>query len=263
MKVMVAIRQTPILKGEVLLTTDEKAVDTDGFKTHINEWDLYALEESLRLQNENKAKVTAICVGEKTAQEALYYCIAAGVDEAVLIEDEAARSLDSWSIAALLAKFAAARDYDLLLTGLQSEDSGCAEVGGILATMLGIPQAAAVMKIRSLEEGKSIEVERELDEGYADIRRLTLPALLTVQTGINLPRYVSSMRLRKTRKKDSITCIPAQQLHAQSGPPEPKKSVATVFLPPIGSNGLELIEGTGPVQQADRLVSRLGEMGVI
>ena len=263
MKVMVAIRHTPILKGEISLTADEKSVDTDGLKFRINEWDQYALEESLRLQSENKARVTAVCIGGKAAQEALYHCLAAGVDEAVLIEDEAAWSLDSWSIATLLARYAAPRGFDLLLAGVQSEDSGCAEVGGILASMLGIAQAAAVMKIRSLAEGKNVEVERELDEGYADIRRLTLPALLTVQTGINLPRYVSSMRLRKTRKKDCITCIPAPQLYAKSGPPEPKKSVETVFLPMIGSNDLELIEGTGPAHQADRLVSRLGEMGVI
>ena len=263
MEVMVAIRQTPILRGEVVLTADKKSVDISGLKTHINEWDLYALEEAMRLQSENGAKVTAACVGGKTAEEALYYCLAAGVDEAVLIEDDSACYLDSWLIADLLTKFAAKRSYDLLLTGVQSEDTGCGEVGGILASMMGISQAAAVMKIQSIVEGDAVVVERELDEGYTDIRRLTLPALLTIQTGINLPRYVSSMRLRKTRKRGGIIQISSMDLYKESVPPEPKKTVEKVFLPEVGSSDLEFIEGSNPVDQANNLVDRLREMGVI
>ena len=139
MDVIVAIRQTPILKGEVVLTADEKSVDIEGLKTHINEWDLYALEEALRLKTEIGARVMAVSVGGMASEEAMYYCIAAGVDEAVLIEEDSVYQLDSWSIAALLAKFTSVRGFDLFLTGVQSEDTGCGEVGAILAEIVRAP----------------------------------------------------------------------------------------------------------------------------
>ncbi|MDY0222481.1 MAG: electron transfer flavoprotein subunit beta/FixA family protein [Desulfobacterium sp.] len=263
MEVIVAIRQTPLLDGEIVLTADEKSVEIEGLKYHINEWDLYALEEALRLKTEIGARITAVSVGGKATEEAMYYCIAAGVDEAVLIEEESSYQLDSSSIATLLEKFTSMRVFDLFLTGVQSEDTGCGEVGAILATKLCVPQAAVVMKIKSLNPEESIVVQRELEDGFSDVQRLSLPALLTIQTGINQPRYVSTMHLRKARNKGSIMRISPLDLSTGTGLPAPKKTMKRAFLPEVGSVKLEFIDGVTAADKAKNIVDRLYGMEVL
>ena len=119
------------------------------------------------------------------------------------------------------------------------------------------------MKIQSLIPGESIVVQRELEDGFSDVQRLSLPALLTIQTGINQPRYVSSMRLRKTRKKGGITRISPLELSAGSGLPVQKKTMQRAFLPEVGSAKLEFIDGATAADKAQNLVDRLYGMEVL
>jgi len=263
MDIVVTIRQTAILRGEPVFTYDEKSVDIAMLKRHINEWDLYALEEALRIKASNGAKVTIVSVGDKKTEEAMYYGLAAGVDETILIEKESQGCLDSWQIATLLARVISVKPYDLVLTGVQSEDDGCAEVGAILSRMLNIPQAGTIMNIELLVESETIEVHRELEDGFSDIQRLRLPALLNIQTGINQPRYISSMRLRSTKKKRSITIISPASMGINISELAPKKIAKKLYTPEIGSAKLEFIEGANPTEKATNLVDRLYNKGVL
>lgn len=262
MDIIVCIRQTPMLIDEIKFTADEKSVDAANLKRHINEWDLYALELALRIKAKDGAKVTAISVGDTGAEEALYYCLAAEADEGILIEREEAKYLDNWMIAKLIYAVISVRPYDLILTGLQGEDDGCAEVGGILAQLLKIPQSAVVIEIKSLSKDGSIVIQRELEDGFSDIRRVKMPALLTIQTGINQPRYVSSMRRRAIKTKSKITRIPLSDLSLDFSNFHPRKSIRRLILPEISSSKLEYIKGSTGTEQAENLIGKLTEKGL-
>jgi electron transfer flavoprotein beta subunit len=263
MDVVVTVRQTGILRGNPILTSDEKSVDMTRLKRHINEWDLYALEEALRIKESKGARITVVSAGDKKTEEAIYYCLAAGANEGILIEIEPSKYLDSWQIASLLARVVSERPYDLVFSGVQSEDEGCAEVGAILARMLDIPLSSTVIGIKSLIEGGTIEVQNELEEGFYDIRTLKLPALITIQTGINQPRYVSSLRLRSTKKKRKITKVSPESLGINMKELDCKKLPKRLFIPEFGSAKLDLIEGASSTEKANILMGRLYDRGVL
>jgi electron transfer flavoprotein beta subunit len=242
MDVVVTVRQTGILRSNPIITADEKSVDIAGLKRHINEWDLYALEEALRIKERKGASITVV---------------------GILIEIEPSKYLDSWQIASLLARVVSERPYDLVFSGVQGEDEGCAEVGAILARMLDIPLSSTVIGIKSLIEGGTIEVQNELEEGFYNIRTLNLPALITIQTGINQPRYVSSLRLRNTKKKRKITKVSPESLGINMKELGCKKMPKRLFIPEFGSAKLELIEGASSTEKANSLLERLYDRGVL
>ena len=250
MDIVVTVRQTGILRGNPIITADEKSVDITRLKRHINEWDLYALEEALRIKERKGASITVVSVGDK-------------INEGILIEIEPSKYLDSWQIASLLARVVSERPYDLVFSGVQGEDEGCAEVGAILARMLDIPLSSTVIGIKSLIESGTIEVQNELEEGFYNNRTLNLPALITIQTGINQPRYVSSLRLRNTKKKRKITKVSPESLGINMKELDCMKMPKRLFIPEFGSAKLELIEGASSTEKANRLLGRLYDRGVL
>ncbi len=262
MNIFVTIRQTTILRTDPVLSADGLSMDTSGLKRHINEWDLYALEEGLRLKDEHGGSVTVVSIGDQETEDAAYYSLAAGADDVIWIKEPSAAGMDAWQIAFLLSRALEGKSFDLILSGVQSEDQGRGEVGVLLAQLLGIPQAAAVFKIRSIAPGQSVEVQRELEDGLYDVRKCSLPALLSVQTGINQPRYVSSMRLRNIRKKSNIKAGSLQDLHVDGASLSPRKTVRRLSIPEVGSAKLELIEGADPGERASKLLDKLTEREV-
>ena len=264
MNIFVAVRQTGILRGDPVLSSDQKSVDITSLKRHINEWDLYALEEALKIKAENGAHVTVVSVGDKKTEEAIYYCLAAGADKGVLIEVGDSKYLDSWQISFLLSRVISDNPYDLILSGVQSEDEGCAEVSAILACMLNISLSSTVIEIKSFSDDEGIiKVQNELEEGFYDVRQLKMPALISIQTGINQPRYVSSMRLRNTKKKSNIDKILAENILRDESGFASKKVPQKLVVSKTGSTKLEIIEGENPAEKANNLLERLYKKGVL
>jgi electron transfer flavoprotein beta subunit len=201
MDIIVCVKQTPET-AEVELSIDEsgKRIKTEGLVFRINEWDEYAVEEAILLKERLGGTVTAVTVGPEGADAVLRRCLAKGADRAIWLKDEAFEGSDAYATAKILHSVIKDLSFDLVLTGTQASDDGYAAVGGILAEMLGIPHASMVKKIEVRE--RKIRVNRELEGGLEEIVELNLPALLTIQTGINEPRYVSIMGIKRARRKE-------------------------------------------------------------
>jgi len=201
MNIIVCVKHVPeTAEAEITIDKSGKRVNTEDFVFDINEWDDYALEEAVLLKEKLGGTVTAITVGPEDADSTLRKCLARGADKAIRLTDKAFEGSDAYAIAKILHKAIKDLPFDLVLTGAQAGDDGYAQVGAVLAELLGIPHATMVKKIEP-KEG-FVRVNRELEGGLEQVMEIKLPAVLAVQTGINEPRYVSIMGIRKARKKE-------------------------------------------------------------
>lgn len=198
MNVVVCVKQVPEVV-EVDLEIDEEGtrIDEEDLVMAINEWDNYAVEEAIRIKEARGGLVTVVTLGNDDSQDVLRRALAMGADEAVLIDEQGFEGSDAFGVARAL--HGAIKDIacDLVLTGVQSSDDGWAQVGLILAKMLELPFATLAVDLEFT--GDKVIVHRELESNTQERVELPLPALVTVQTGINDPRYVSIMGIRKVR----------------------------------------------------------------
>jgi electron transfer flavoprotein beta subunit len=197
--IIVCVKRVPdVSEIDVDIAPDKKDIKKDGLVFDLNEWDRYALEEAVELKERFEGKITVITIGDEESEETLRKCLAMGADHAIRIYDEAFKGSDPYVIARALYSVIKDKSFDLILTGVQADDDGYGQVGGILSGMLNIPQASMVINLEV--EGENILVHRELEGGLEEKLRLSLPALITIQTGINEPRYVSIMGIRKASR---------------------------------------------------------------
>ncbi|MBW2367761.1 MAG: electron transfer flavoprotein subunit beta/FixA family protein [Deltaproteobacteria bacterium] len=169
---------------------DGSDIKRDDLVYYINEWDNYAVEEALTIRENVGGTVTLVSIGDEEADDVLRRGLAMGADKAVHITDEAFEDSDGRGIAEILKAEAGNGQFDLILTGAQADD-GAGQVGGMLAEMLGWPYASLVKQIQVLDE-KAIRAGREIAGGNIEVSDIRLPCVLSIQTGINQPRYVSS-----------------------------------------------------------------------
>ncbi len=262
MDIIVCIKRVPeTAEADLVIDASGKAIETDGLVFSINEWDNYAVEAAIQLKEAQGGTITVISVGPEENNEVLRRALAMGADEAIRLTDPAFEGSDAYAMAKVLA--AAIRDlpHDLILTGVQADDDGFGAVGVVLAQMLGLPYAALVNAIDL--EGEILTVHRELEGGLEEVDTLKLPALLTIQTGINEPRYVSIMGIRRVAKKE-IVVKGAGDLGLSSDEVGLKGSLSRteeLFFPPVGE-GAEILEGTLD-ERAEALVKILKERGGI
>jgi electron transfer flavoprotein beta subunit len=198
--IIVCVKQIPET-AEVELTVDKsgKKITTQNLVFELNEWDEYALEEALLLKERLGGTVTAVTMGPEGADAVLRRCLAKGADTAIWLKDEAFEGSDAYATAKILHGAIKNLSFDMVLCGAQASDDGYSATGVMLAELLGITHTSMVKKV---EVQDSIRVNRELEGGLEEVLDLDLPALLTIQTGINEPRYVSIMGIRKARKKE-------------------------------------------------------------
>lgn len=201
MNVVVCVKQTPET-AEVELSLDEsgRGIKTEGLVFEMNEWDEYALEEALLLKERLGGEVTAVTMGPEGADAVLRRCLAKGADNAIWLKDEAFKGSDAYATAKILHAAVKGLEFDLVMAGAQASDDGHGAVGVILAELLDIPHASMVKKVETGEG--SLKVNRELEGGLEEVVELSMPAVLTIQTGINEPRYVSIMGIRRARKME-------------------------------------------------------------
>ncbi len=262
MDIIVCIKRVPeTAEADLVIDKGRRGIDTDGLVFSINEWDNYAVEAAIQLKEAQGGTITVISVGPEENNEVLRRALAMGADEAIRLTDPAFEGSDATAMAKVLAAAIRGIPYDLILTGVQADDDGFGAVGVALAQLLGLPYAALVTDI-SLEGG-TLTVHRELEGGLEEVDRVKLPALLTIQTGINEPRYVSIMGIRRVAKKE-IAVKGASDLGLSGGEVGIEGSMSQIeelFFPPVGE-GAEIIEGTVD-EEADVLVKILKERGGI
>jgi electron transfer flavoprotein beta subunit len=233
------------LGDEVEFTADGRDVDPDFVDRSLNEWDACAVEEALRVRERLGGEVVVVTVGDAEAEGALRRCLAMGADRAVRVD---AGPVDPVSTARGLAAAVAGESPELVLTGVQSADSVQGSTGVALAELLGLPRVAVVTKLEWSGSGPAT-VDRELEGGLVDVVEIDTPALLTIQTGINEPRY-ANLRAIKQAEQQEIAVVAAD-----TG--EPAYRVRRMFTPPRGA-GAELLEGS-PAEVAGRIVELVRE----
>lgn len=244
MNIVVCVKQVPeVTDAELEVNKDGTDIDREDLEFDINEWDNYAVEEAVRLKEAYDGKVTVITLGDEDSEDVLRQALAMGADEAIRIELEGFESSDAAGIARGLQRVLSHLSFDLVLTGVQGSDDGWGQVGLMLAEFLELPHAALVVGIE-IGEGM-VTVVRELESNTQEKVEVPLPALLTIQTGINNPRYVSISGIRSVRTIE-IRETDAEELglsEEEIGPEGASVSSRRLSLPPVGE-GAEILEGT-------------------
>jgi electron transfer flavoprotein beta subunit len=264
MKSLVLVKQVPNTDSPFRINSAGTWVDESNLTYGLNDYDRYALEEVLRLKDAGKVtEVVALTVGPERASQALRTCLATGADRAVHITDDALAAADPLSVARVIVAAVKDEGFSLILAGLQADDDNAMQIGPFVARLLDRPCATAVMSL-VLQDGGRVRVERELENNRVQVVDLTLPAVITVQTGINEPRYASLRGIMAAKKKEIRTLSLAD---LKLSVPEIAASAAryrTVRLaPPPKGKGAEML--AGPADRIAReLVKRIREKtGVI
>jgi electron transfer flavoprotein beta subunit len=262
MNVLVCIKQVP-KTTKVEIDSQTNTIIREGLEYIINPFDMYALEEGLRLKEQHEgSKVIALTMGPPQAKEALREAVALGTDEALLLSDPAFEGSDTWATAYILSKaIGKLGKFDLVICGRQTMDSDTGQVAPQLAEQLGLPFVSYVSKIEEMREGY-MRVQRMVEEGHQVIE-MPLPGVINVVKEINVPRLPSLRGLMKSKKVE-IPVWTAKELGADmskvglSGSPT---KVIRLFFPQRASGG-ELLQGS-PESQVEQLVERLREGKVI
>jgi len=244
-KIAVCVKQVAILGDEVEFTSDERDVDDEYLEFALNEWDSYSLEEALLIKEAvGEGEVVAVTVGNDNAEETLRRCLAMGADRAIRVATEGTYAADPLTTARGLAAAIRPEGPDLVFAGVQSSDSVQAATGTMLAELLGLPRVAVVTKVDYDHGARHATVHRELEGGLIDIVDVQTPAVLTVQTGINQPRY-ATLRAIKQAKEKEIAVLE----DAAAGPPAYR--VRRMFVPAKSESAESL--GDDPSEVARRI----------
>jgi electron transfer flavoprotein beta subunit len=252
MKIIVCLKQVPARDAVLRLSADSRWVQDTDVNFEINEPDLYALEEALRLKEKHGGAVVVCTLGPARVQQSIKEALAKGADRALHLDDPAFTGLDAFAVARLLAAAIQKEKPDLVLTGLQSDDDGYAQTGVILAELLGLPHSTIIMEIQF--DGKMFKVKRELEAGWFQWIELPGPALLTIQSGINKPRYATlkGIMAAKTRPIEKLTLT---DLGLSREALAPRQKIVKVYVPAKASR-TQFLEGN-PKEIAARLVDKL------
>ena len=202
MKVVVPVKQVAALDDEFELNGDGTAVDPDFMEWELNEWDTFSLEAALQLtEAAGGGEVVVVTVGDEEADDGLLACLAKGADRAVRIWDDELEGADALAVARVLAAAVEPEAPDLVLCGVQSSDAVNGATGVALAAHLGLPRVAVVKSVEYDAGSNGVTVQRELEGGLVEVLRVPCPALLTIQTGINQPRYATLRAVKQAREK--------------------------------------------------------------
>jgi electron transfer flavoprotein beta subunit len=246
-------------ENEIELNAAGNDIERDDLVYSVNEPDNYAVEEALQIVDRVGGNVTIVTVGGEDDEEILRREMAMGAKHAALISDETFSGSDGKGIATILKAFVEKGHYDLILTGVQAED-GAAQVGGMLAALLDYPFASLVNSIEVLD-GKKLKVSREIEGGNKEINEIDLPCVLSIQTGINEPRYVGMKGIRQVASVE-IPTFGASELGIDPGAvgeAAAKVKRADYFVP-TPNKAAEVLEGSR-AEKIDRLIELVRAKG--
>jgi electron transfer flavoprotein beta subunit len=245
-KIAVCIKQVPSREWHPRLNDTKTWIRDQDAAFEMNEPDAYALEEALRLKEKHGGEVIVCCAGPARATQVIREALARGADRAIHVEDDSLASADAFVTTAALAEAMKDETFDLVLTGLQSDDQGFAQIGVILAEKLGLPHATIIMEVQA--EGGALRVKRELEGGWFQWVAMPLPAVLTIQSGINQLRYATLKGIMAAKKKEIRKAT-------ASASAAPKQKIVSLYVPEKGKK--TQIIGGSPAEAAKELVKKL------
>jgi electron transfer flavoprotein beta subunit len=246
MKIAVCIKQVVTREWQLRVNESKTWIRDNDASFELNEPDAYALEEALRLKEKHGGEVVVCCAGPARAAQVIREALARGADRAVHVESDALAAADAAVVADALADAIREEKFDLVLTGLQSDDQGFGQTGVILAERLGIPHATIIMEVQAGDSG--LRVKRELEGGWFQWVALPMPALLTIQSGINQLRYATLKGIMAAKKREIRRVTPAALAEAA-------QKIVAMYVPEKGKK-TQLISGS-PADAARELVARL------
>jgi electron transfer flavoprotein beta subunit len=246
MKIAVCVKQVVTREWQLRVNDTRTWIRDQDASFELNEPDAYALEEALRLKEKHGGEVVVCSAGPARATQVLREALARGADRAIHVEHQDFSSADAFVIADALANAAREENFDLILTGLQSDDQGFGQVGVVLAEKLGMPSATIIMEVQKENDG--LRVKRELEGGWFQWISLPLPAVLTIQSGINQLRYATLKGIMAAKKKEIRKVSPAS-LGA------PAMKILSMSIPEKGKK-TQMLPGS-PAEAARALVQKL------
>jgi electron transfer flavoprotein beta subunit len=250
MNILVCIKQVPDMESKFKVNGEGTWYDSADLAWRMNEYDEYAVEQAVQLKEKTGADLTVLCVGPDRVKETMKKALAMGCDRGVHVADEASFKKDPFSIAAIIAEFAKPKNFDLIFTGMQSQDRGSAQVGVLVAEMLGLPSITTIVGF-AFDNG-AITVKRELEGGVKAKVTAPVPALVTCQLGLNTPRYPTLPNIMKAKKKELLSIPVADLLKAQT-----LQETTSLYFPEKKGGGL-VLEGD-VADLADKLIKILKE----
>jgi len=261
MKILVAVKQVAALDEDFEIRSDGKDVEADFLLRDLNEWDDFSLEEAVKIKEgagSTPVEVIAVSVGPEEADETLRKCLAKGADRAIRVWDQAIEGSDPIAIARVLAAVARREAPDLLLAGAQSSDHAFASTGVATAALLDWPHAAVLTQLTYTPGARTAKFRRELEGGLLHEMEIDLPAVLTIQLGINTPRY-ASLRAIKLAAAKPIELLSLSDLSVPAtavGEAGSLSRVRRMYIPEKGR--AEMIEGSVE-DQARRVIEIIRE----
>jgi electron transfer flavoprotein beta subunit len=244
--ILVCIKQVPDMESRFKINATGTWYEDTDLAWRMNEYDEYAVEQAVQLKEQvGEAELTVLCIGPERVKETMKKALAMGADKGMHILDSDSHQRDPMIIAAVIADYARQHSFDLLFTGMQSQDRGSAQVGVLVAEMLGIPSLTTLVEF-SYADG-TISAKRELEGGSRALVSCNTPALVTCQLGLNKPRYPTLPNIMKAKKKELLT-VPL----AEFSPPEAQQQTVAISFPEKRGGGLTL-EGD-PAELADQLL---------
>ena len=249
MKILVCVKQVPDMESKFKVNAEGKWYDDADLAWRMNEYDEYAVEQAVQLKEQvGEADVTVLCIGSDRVKEPMKKSLAMGCDRGVHVNDDASYTKDPFEIASIIAEFARDKGFDMIFTGMQSQDRGSAQVGVLAAEMLGLPSVSTIVDF-AFEDGQ-ITVRRELEGGLKAIVKTQAPALLTCQLGLNTPRYPTLPNIMKAKKKELLTVEVADLLKVDA-----VQETDRMYFPEKKGGGLVLEGDAGSL--ADQLIQIL------
>src|SRR6476660_384701 len=248
MKIAVCIKQVPSREWQPRLNDDKTWIREADASFEMNEPDAYALEEALRLKEKHGGEVVVCSAGPARVAQVIREALARGADRAIHVEGDSLASADAFVTSAALAAAMKDEKFDLTLTGLQSDDQGFAQVGVILAEKLGRPHATIIMEVEVTEANQGLRVKRELEGGWFQWVAMPLPAVLTIQSGINQLRYATLKGIMAAKKKE-IRAV------AAAAPGTPRQRIVSIYVL-VKAKQTKLLQGS-PADAAKELVKVL------
>ncbi len=237
MKLLVCIKQVPDLESRFKPNAEGVWYNETDLAWRMNEYDEYAVEQAVQLREKlgEGNELTVLSIGPDRVVEAIKKALAMGADNAAHIQDPAAAGKDPWQIASIIATYAKDKGFDLIFTGMQSQDRGSAQVGVMLAEQLGFACTTTIVGFDF--DGGNITAKRELEGGIKSVVKMKAPALVTCQLGLNVPRYPTLPNIMKAKKKE-ITAIPVADLLKEDA-----LATTASFHPPAKKGGGIVLEG--------------------
>ena len=259
MKIVVAVKQVAALDEEFELLEDASGVDEDFIEWELNEWDTFSLEAAQQIaEAAGDSDVVVVSVGDEEAEEGLLACLARGADRGIRVWDGSLEGADVLQVARVLSAVVERESPDLVLCGVQSSDAVTGSTGTALAGYLDLPRVAVVTALSYDAQSSTLTVDRELEGGLVEVVRIGLPALLTIQTGINEPRYATLRAIKQAREKPLERVSPGELgLEPEALASAAGARMTTLRMPDRGE-GAQLLDGS-PAEVAERIVELVKE----